>query len=197
MIKKLTYFILIGLIFWGCTTEKNAFLNRNYHSLTVKYNGFFNGNEAYKLAKNNIADNQEDDFDEILDVFQFGDKIANKSEYPNLNRAIIKAAKMVDNHSMKFKIKGEEVEVNSMIDDSYLLVGKARFLKFDLISASETFLYIKKTYKEGFERYKASLWLVLTFIYQENYVDAETLINAIKEDKEFPEKFKYKSCVSL
>jgi tetratricopeptide (TPR) repeat protein len=190
LIKKLTYLILIGLIVWGCTTDKNAFLNRNYHYLTVKYNGFFNGNEAYKLAKNNIADNHEDDFDEILDVFQFGDEIVNKSEYPNLNRAIIKAAKMVDNHSMKFKIKGEEVEVNSMIDDSYLLVGKARFLKFDLISASETFLYIKKTYKEGIERYKASLWLALTFIYQENYVDAETLIKAIKEDKEFPKKFK-------
>ncbi len=182
--------ILASLFFQSCSTEKNAFLNRNYHYVTVRYNGYFNGNEAYKLAKKNIAENHDDDFDELLDVYQYGSEVDNKNEYANLDRAIKKGAKMIDRHSMPFKIKGEEVEVNQMIDDCYLLIGKARFLKYDFESAKETFLYIQNNFQKGQERYKASLWLVLTYIYQENFVDAETTIKALKEDKEFPEKFK-------
>ena len=71
-----------------------------------------------------------------------------------------------------------------------LLIGKARFLKYDLEAAKETFLFIKNTYKKGDERYKAWLWLVMTYIYQENFVDAETTIIAIHQDKEFPDEFK-------
>lgn len=172
----------------SCSTEKNAFLNRNYHYLTVKYNGFFNGNEAFKEAKKNIATDHVDDFDNLLDVFQYGTEASNKTYFSNLNRAVQKGAKMIDRHSMKFKVKSEEVEVNQMIDDCYLLIGKARFLKYDLEAAKETFLFVKNTYEKGDERYGASLWLVMTYIYQENFVDAETTLKALKEEKEFPDK---------
>lgn len=182
--------MLILVLLHSCTTEKNAFLNRNYHYITVKYNGFFNGNEAFNEAKKNISSNHTDDFDNLIDVFQFGNEKANKNYYSNLNRAVKKGAKMIDRHSMKFKVNSDDVEFNQMIDNCYLLIGKARFLKYDLEAAKETFLFIKNTYKKGDERYKAWLWLVLTYIYQENFVDAETTIIAIHQDKEFPEKFK-------
>ena len=181
--------LLISLFLYSCSTEKNAFLNRNYHYITVKYNGYFNGNEAYKLAKKNIEISEKDDFDDLLNVFKFGNLNDNKKEYSNLNRSLTKGAKMIDRHSMKFKVGSEDVEYNKMIDDCYLLIGKARFLKFDLEPAKETFLFIKNTFKKGDERYKATLWLVMTYIYQENFVDAETTIKAIQADKEFPKKF--------
>lgn len=188
--KSIIWIALISILVYACTTEKNAFLNRNYHYGTVKFNGYFNGNEAYKLAKKNIENTHKDDYDELLDVFRYGNETDNKTEYPNLDRAIKKGAKMIDRHSMKFKVKTQEVEFNQMIDDCYLLIGKARFLKYDLESAKETFLYVQNTYEKGKERYKASLWLLMTYIYQENFVDAETLIKAIKENKEFPDKLK-------
>lgn len=188
--KSIIWIAIFSLLVYACTTEKNAFLNRNYHYGTVKFNGYFNGNEAYKLAKKNIDNAHKDDYDELLDVFRYGNETDNKTEYPNLDRAIKKGAKMIDRHSMKFKVKTQEVEFNQMIDDCYLLIGKARFLKYDLESAKETFLYVQNTYEKGKERYKASLWLLMTYIYQENFVDAETLIKAIKENKEFPDKLK-------
>ncbi len=176
------------MLLHSCSTEKNAFLNRSYHYITVKYNGYFNGNESYKLAKRNIEIADKDDFDEFLNVFQFGNSTDNKNEYSNLNRSLLKGAKMIDRHSMKFKVASEDIEYNHMIDDCYLLIGKARFLKFDLDAAKETFSFIKNTFKKGDERYKAALWLVMTYIYQNNFVDAETTIKAIQADKEFPEK---------
>lgn len=180
--------MLILMFLHSCSTDKNAFLNRSYHYITVKYNGYFNGNEAYKLAKRNIEIADKDDFDEFLDVFKYGNSTDNKNEYSNLNRSLLKGAKMIDRHSMKFKVASEDVEYNHMIDDCYLLIGKARFLKFDLDAAKETFLFVKNTFKRGDERYKATLWLVMTYIYQNNFVDAETTIKAIQADKEFPEK---------
>ena len=192
-IKSSAFFIfsalLVFVLLHSCSTEKNAFLNRSYHYITVKYNGYFNGNEAYRLAKKNIEIAEKDDFDNILNVFKYGNSTDNKNEYSNLNRSLMKGAKMIDRHSMKFKVASEDVEYNHMIDDCYLLIGKARFLKFDLDAAKETFLFIKNTFKKGDERYKATLWLVMTHIYQNNFVDAETAIKAIQADKEFPEKF--------
>ena len=168
----------------SCTTEKNAFLNKKYHYVTVRYNGYFNGNEAYKLAEKKIAEQHKDDFDELLDVFKYGNETNNKDQYSNLDRAMTKGAKMIDRHSMKFKVKTQDVEFNNMIDDCYLLIGKARFLKYDFDAAKETFIYIKNTYETGLERYKANLWLIMTYIYQENYVDAETTIKSIKSSME-------------
>lgn len=188
--KFLLQLLFVSIVASSCSTEKNAFLNRNYHYTTVKFNGYFNGNEAYKLAKKNIATNQKDDYDHLLDVFQYGNETDNKSEYDNLNRAITKGAKMIDNHSMIFRVKGDEVEANKMIDDCYLLIGKARFLKYDLKLAEETFAYIKKTYKGSKQKWQAAYWLILTYVYQENFVDAETLIEALKNDEKFPDSFK-------
>lgn len=187
---RLILLVFVAVFLNSCSTEKNAFMNRGYHFVTVKFNGYFNGNEAYKLARKNIAEKHRDDYDELLDVYKFGNEILNKDEYDNLNRAMTKGVKMIDKHSMKFKVKREEVEVNKMIDDCYLLIGKARFLKYDFESAAETFTFIKQTYKESKEGYKANIWLVLAYIYQKKYVDAETEIKAIKENKKFPDKFK-------
>ena len=97
--------LLSGSFFSSCTTEKNAFLNKKYHYITARFNGYFNGNESYKEAKNNIAERHKDDFDEILDVFKYGNATDNKDQFSNLDRAMTKGAKMIDRHSMKFKVK--------------------------------------------------------------------------------------------
>lgn len=188
--KKAIYTLLAILTLWGCSTEKNAFLNRSYHYTTTRFNGYFHGNEAFKLATKNIKNKHVDDYDYVLDIFQHGDELINKAEYSNLNRAINKAAKMIDQHSMKFKEKRETVEKNNMIDDCFLLIGKARFLKGDLESAAETFIYVQSNFQKKPIKVKASLWLIINYIEQENFVDAETQVKALKEDKELPKRFK-------
>ena len=103
----LRHHFTFGFVFSSCTTEKNAFLNKKYHYITARFNGYFNGNESYKEAKNNIAERHKDDFDEILDVFKYGNATDNKDQFSNLDRAMTKGAKMIDRHSMKFKVKSE------------------------------------------------------------------------------------------
>jgi len=184
------YTILLLLLLFGCSTKKDAFMNKGYHYTTARFNGYFHGTEAYKTAISNVANKHNDDYEAILEIYQHGDDKLNKAEYPQLNRAINKAAKMIDRHSMLFNKKGKSIEKNKMIDNCYLLIGKARLLKYDLELAAETFTFIKTTYNKSSIRYDASLWLIQTNIYQKNFVDAETEVQFLLADKEYPEKLK-------
>lgn len=188
MLQRIIYTALIGITFYACSTEKNAALNRGYHYTTTRFNGYFHGKEAYKLALKTINENHVDDYDNILDVYREGDQTTNKEQFSNLNRAINKSAKMIDRHGMKFKKKGKTIEVNKMIDDCYLLIAKSRYLKYDLESSVETYKFIQSSFDKEDIRFDAALGLIKAYILQENFVDAETQISALKEDKEFPDK---------
>ena len=156
MKKILIYTILSIFILLGCSTEKDAFINKGYHYTTARFNGYFHGTESYKKAIVNVAKNHNDDYEDILEIYKYGDEKINKAEYPHLNRAINKAAKMIDRHSMKFKKKNVLIEKNKMIDDCYLLIGKSRLLKYDLDLAAEAFTFVKTTYDKEPIRYDAS-----------------------------------------
>ncbi len=190
MKKILIYTILSIFILLGCSTEKDAFINKGYHYTTARFNGYFHGTESYKKAIVNVAKNHNDDYEDILEIYKYGDEKINKAEYPHLNRAINKAAKMIDRHSMKFKKKNVLIEKNKMIDDCYLLIGKSRLLKYDLDLAAEAFTFVKTTYDKEPIRYDASLWLIQTNIYQKNFVDAETEIKALLADEKYPKKLR-------
>ncbi|MGY8944291.1 MAG: hypothetical protein ACKVKK_01520, partial [Flavobacteriales bacterium] len=43
-------FILISVLLSACATEKNRFVNRQYHFITTKYNVLFNGKEAFAIG---------------------------------------------------------------------------------------------------------------------------------------------------
>ena len=123
MRNLLIHIILSIFIIFGCSSEKDAFINKSYHYTTARFNGYFHGTEAYKTSLKNIENNHNDDFDNILEIYKYGNKKLNKSEYSNLNRAINKAAKMIDRHSMKFKKKGEFIEKNK----NYIEIIKIKY----------------------------------------------------------------------
>jgi tetratricopeptide (TPR) repeat protein len=187
----LVLFLLISLsVFVGCNTEKNAFANKSYHYTTARFNGYFHGREALKEAEKALYKSHEDNYEEVLTVFRYGDKSQVESQYTLLNRAIAKSTKMIDKHSMRFKVKGKLVEHNKMIDDCYLLLGQAQFFKMQYDSAENTFRYLLAHFEESPIFYDIQLELIKTLIYQENYVDAETKFKAIEEDENFNEKLR-------
>ncbi len=185
-----------GLIFFlfsitfisGCSTKKNAFANKAFHYTTVKFNGYFHGVEALKLAKRNLYKAHVDNYEEILSFYRYGDQAQADAEKESLERAIDKASKMIDKHSMKFKKKGTLVEANKMIDDCYMLIGKAQFHKMKYDSAALTYKYMLGQFEGKSLHYPTYLELIKTYLYQGNFVDAETKFKLLEEDKLFPKK---------
>ena len=52
----------------ACSTSKDSFFRREYHTLTTKYNVLFNGKEAFEVGSQILKQAHEDNFFELLPV---------------------------------------------------------------------------------------------------------------------------------
>ena len=170
---SLIVIILIGL--GACSTKKNTWTRRVYHNITSKYNVYWNGNESLKEGVKTLQDNVEDDYLNVLRVFNYGKKSDAQRIYQSMDRAIQKGSIGVQRHSMKFGSK----EYVRWIDDSYLMMGKAHFYKQDYISARRTFDFVSSQYNYNDIKYTADLWLAKTYIELEQYEKAEPMLRAL------------------
>ena len=60
--------LFLGLIVLGCSTQKNNFVNREYHALNTKFNVLFNGKEALTIGEAILYQNNQDNFLKVLPV---------------------------------------------------------------------------------------------------------------------------------
>ncbi len=168
-------FLLI-LIASACSTKKNKWNRRVYHNLTAHYNAYFNGVEALKEAKEDIAANNIDDYTQVLNVFQLGTKESVMSSATNLDRAVMKASLVIHKHSMFFR-KKEQVK---WVYYSYLLMAKARFYKQEYGTSKQILRYIVTKYPKEKVKQDALLWIALIESTQGNYENAISQLDAIR-----------------
>jgi len=184
--KHLFVFVFLLTVFASCSTQKNRLLNRTYHRLTGRDNFYFNAREKVKEGAKTLADAHVDQYDRLLKVFKYADNEKAKAIFPDMDEAIKKASIVIQRHSMVFN--GEEV--NRWVQESYLLVGKAQFLKHDYWSAIETFQFVASSYNNRPIRFDALLALTQCYLELGKTPDAEYLLDFMKNDKEFPWKKK-------
>ena len=171
-IKHLQRFILwgifIALIASSCSTKKNTFTRRTYHNLNAHYNAYWNGNESLKDGIKDLSDKVQDNYNSVLPVENFGTEANAQSINSNMDRAVEKASKVIQKHSMYFD-KKEHVR---WVKESYLLIGKANFYKQDYNAARRALEYVNRQYAGEDISYEARLWLAKTYIRQEQYEKA-------------------------
>ena len=182
-------------VLFSCSTKKDAFLNRNLHALSTKYNVLYNGQLAFDDAKKQLDDNYKDNFWEILpieplkieeeediDLPSFGPKQQSDAEATaqGFDRAEEKAVKAIQKHSMD--INGRER--NRQIDDAYLLLGKARYYSQRFVPALEAFNFILGNYTDTETFNETRVWQAKTLIRLQNEELAiETLEILLKNDE--------------
>ncbi len=195
---------LIALILAvGCSTQKNTLVSRNYHALISHYNIYFNGNESFKSGVARINEGYKDDYNQLLDIFTYGDKDLNASAASDMDVAIKKASKVVTIHSIKAKpnYKTNKLspsekefmarnEYNSWADESYMLITKANFYKSDYQEAAKTITFILKEFPKDPVRYEALLWQARIHLESNELNDAEKILTNLDSDKKFPKKLK-------
>ena len=174
-IIKIALVLLSSLmLLTSCSTKKNKWNRRVYHNLTSHYNVWWNGDQSIKEGEKALKENIQDDFTEILPVFDYGTKENALSLNAQMDRAIEKSSICIQRHSMRFNGK----EYVNWIDDAYLLMAKANFFKQDFIPARRTFDYVANSYKYNDIVHTANLWLAKTYIETEQYHKAEALLQA-------------------
>lgn len=172
--KKLLLFLIVILVFVvACSTKKNSFTSRTYHSVSSKYNVLYNGNVALDKGITELNQNYVDNFYEILPVEPLKitnefkvttEKKAEDAPKTDFDIAEEKAVKTVQKHSMN--IYGDEK--NNQIDEAYFLLGKSRYYTERFIPALEAFDFSLKNYPNGNLNNDIRIWKAKTLIRLQN-----------------------------
>ena len=154
LIAKYGIPILILVFVIGCSTQKDAALNRAYHKLNTKYNALFYAKENLKTGVKKISELHVDNYKEILPINKYGTLKDAQSSQSSLDQAIEKSTLAIQQHSMD--IDGEEK--NKLIFQAYLIIGKAKFYKQEYLPAINTFNYIVRKSLDAEVQSEAALW---------------------------------------
>ncbi len=186
------YLVLLGLSLavTYCSVEKNTGSSRFYQSMTSRYNIYFNGNESFKAGLAKISRAYQDDYAEILKVFDYSDPSTVSLCSADMEKAIQKASKLISLKSITAKPEFkkdhelseedqkfvEQKEFNKWVDDSYLLIGKARFYKHEYNEANSVFSYCITNANDPLIKTEASIWLARVNNETGNYSESLRLL---------------------
>ncbi|WP_448701074.1 tetratricopeptide repeat protein [Mucilaginibacter sp. AW1-3] len=160
------HYLLLALLFAGCSTEKETGFNRAMQNLTAKYNILFNANDVLRQRQETMALNYVDNYGQILSVYQ---DTATKTPASDklLESVVIRANTIIS-----------EKEQSHYIPDAYMLLGKANFLEFNYYNAIEFFSYVIRTYPKSYDLVQeARTWKARSLMHINQLAVADTLLD--------------------
>ena len=187
-----------------CSVEKNTGTTRFHHGLTSRFNIYFNGYESFKEGLLKINKGYSDDYSEMLRVFENSDPSTVSLCSSDMEKAIQKASKLIslksitakpDFNSKKDLSENEKAlleqkEFNEWVDDSYFLIGKARFYKHEFSDAASVFSYCVAEANDPEIRTESSIWLARINSERGSYAEANRLLNEIEITSSSPRTLK-------
>lgn len=184
--KPVQYILLLVtlVIVASCSQQKNTIVHRSYHNLTSRYNGFFNGRLALQDAHLKMKEGYPEDYTNLLPIFIYTKDEVVQPVYPELDRAIKKTSLVVDRHSMDIKGK----EYCKWIDDTWIVMGEAHFLKGEYTQAKQIFDFTKRKYPDPATKQVSRFWVARILTEQEQYSRAGDELRKVSVAEGFPEK---------
>lgn len=138
-INKLLFLAFCLLLISACTTQKKrgelSKFGKLWHNTTAHYNGYFNANEILTESTVQLSEQHEDNFLQLLDVYEYVDVDNPQAVAEQLDEAIKKVTVVVNLHPY-----------SQWTDDCYLLAGQALYLKQDYESAEKAFRFLLREY---------------------------------------------------
>jgi len=132
----LSLFFCIAIL--SCSTKKKSGKKTKFmKNVTAHYNIYFNAREQLNESLNTIRNSRDDDFNQVLSIYPLPDESSSANEEENLNTVIAKVN----------KIAIEKYESN-WLDDAYLLLADAEYLKRDFYNAIEYDSYVSLTFPD-------------------------------------------------
>lgn len=192
----LLLFVTNILLFTQCSTKNNNAATRSYHYVTARYNVYFNANKAFLKVDDEIHKSNKDNYSEILPVFPLSNPETAALAKGKMDYVLEKCQKTIKTHSIvkkpkkdpkrmrdpEYKAFLEKEEYNSMVQQAWLLMGKAQFYQSDFLAAVSTFSYIKRHFDDNKDVcVEASLWEARTFAELGWYYEAEESLKRIDE----------------
>ena len=190
--KKIIYVtaVLLATVHFSCSRKSDSWTSRTFHQTTSQFNPYFNAEQSFIEGADAAYKSHVDDYDEILEVYRWTTESSATAIAPQMDRTLEKCAKVIRDHSMVIKGK----QKNQYVIKSYLLIGKARFYKYDFFPSLETFNYIIQQFSKDKKAKdlvaEAQLWAGRCQIMIGNQSSAEAYFDELYGDKRISKKLK-------
>ena len=161
-IAFLTVLLLVAASATGAV-KKNTWVTRAYHYTTARYNTLFNGRQAFEKGDMSVWASNKDNYTRVIPLYAISNHDNASVASSDMDRAIEKCEKTIKVHSIVKKPKKNphkardprykefmaKEEYNPMVQEAWLLMGKAQFYKLDFLAANATFAYVIKHFKDN------------------------------------------------
>lgn len=152
------------LLLVACSTEKNTSVNRAFHYVNARYNGHWNANELLNVSMAAFRNNLEEDYYELIPFELVPDDKQVQTLYTPIDTAISKVKKVIADHSMPGldNPSRKNAENNGYIDENWLTIGRAHYLRMDYETAMRNFKFVNQYFSEDASNYIAEMWMAKT-----------------------------------
>jgi tetratricopeptide (TPR) repeat protein len=165
--------LLIFLIFLvNCSPERKNIFSKTYHNTTSHYNAYFIAYEKIRELELDLAKQHQHNYNKVLKVFHDVDSSVIRSSKERLEDCIKKASIAIHRHKN-----------SKWVDDSYIVIGKARYYMADFGNAIETFKFVNTKSKDKKARHEALNLLMRTFIDYGEFQNATAVYDYLKKEK--------------
>lgn len=181
---KLLLFYLGSSLLVACSTPKDTATSRAMQNLTARYNYIYNANVILNNYEEESYNNYIDNYSDVLPIYTDPEKFSSESvlHAPANDRALDAIIK-------KSRAIIADKAFSNYIDDAYLLLGKAYYLKTNYFVAEEYFDYTAKTYTKDMNvLITAQNWKARSLMQLNNMDDAAIILDTVYDNLELVKK---------
>ena len=167
-------FIFSLLFIYGCVANKDTAVDRRFQNLTARYNYIYNSNVLLTEYNESLLQSYNDNYEKTLPVYLDPEPQVNLVLTPGV------ANKQLDEVITKSQTIINEKSFSNYIDDAYMLLGKANYLKGNYFIAAEYFDYTAKTYSSDLKTFIMAMnWKARSQMELNNMVLADKIIDTM------------------
>jgi len=136
------------LILSGCVTQKKkgedvGAVKKFYQDTTSEFNYYFNAGVIMDETYAAMNDQYVDNYNKVLPVWKYTEIENPQAHYEQLDKAIEKVSIMIELH-----------RASHWVDDGYMIMAQAQYLKKDYESAEQTLMYMTEEFSPNALRKK-------------------------------------------
>ncbi len=166
------YLLLFALLFGACSVERNNPLSTTYHNTTARYNGYFLANEKLRAIEDALQAQTQYDYNQVIPIYPPLDSNTAKAAAADLEDVVKKASFPIQYHKN-----------SKWIDDSYILIGRARYYQLDFADAARTFKYANTIGKDKDARHEALVWLMRSYLQMDELDNANQVSELLRRER--------------
>ena len=167
---QLLLFLIVGILLAACSAERKNPISKGFHNTTARYNAYYYAKERIKEIEGIIDQGEEHNYNEVLNI------------YPKFDTALSSSFRVQTEDCIKKASIAIQIHKNSKwVDDSYILIGLARFYDSDFVNAIETFKYVNTKSEDSNSRHNALAHLLRVFTEYHEYNNAIAVSDYLKK----------------